>query len=69
MNARKANWAFLIIVIFYILGSLSMLFLPENVTSNLLVTNLMLECILMLPFWSLSWCQRKSQGSFWVFIR
>ena len=36
MNARKANWAFLIIVIFYILGSLSMLFLPESVTSNLL---------------------------------
>ena len=64
MNARKANWAFLIIVIFYILGSFSMLFLPESVTSNLLVTNLMLECILMLPVLVFILVSKEKPGQF-----
>lgn len=49
MNAKKANWAFLVTVVAYFLVSFLMLFLPESMTSNLLVTNLLLECALMLP--------------------
>ena len=49
MNAKKANWAFLIAVAAYLLGSVLMAFLPDSVTSNLLLSNLLLEGILMLP--------------------
>lgn len=49
MNAKKANWAFLIAVIAYLLVSVLMAFLPGSAKSSLLLSNLLLECIFMLP--------------------
>lgn len=49
MNAKKANWAFLFTIIVYLLASVLMNFLPDSITSSLLISNLMIEGILMLP--------------------
>lgn len=49
MNAKRANWAFLLTVIAYIAASILMIFMPDSVTSSLLISNLMVEGVLMLP--------------------
>lgn len=49
MNAKRANWAFLLTIIAYLLVSVLMVFLPDSVTSSLTLTNLMVEGVLMLP--------------------
>lgn len=64
MNAKKANWAFLLTVIAYFLVSFLMLFLPDSVSSSLMMTNLILECTLALPIIILAIVSREKLGEF-----
>lgn len=64
MNAKKANWAFLLTIAAYFLVSVLMLFLPDSVTSSLLVTNLLLEGALALPIIMIAVVSREKLGEF-----
>ena len=49
MNSKKANWAFLITIIFYIVFSFCFGLLPDAIINNIFLNNLLCELVLVLP--------------------
>lgn len=69
MNSKKANWAFLITIIFYIGATLAAEFLFPSIADNLVLGNLFTEVVILLPILIFMLASKEKLGSFLGFRR
>ena len=69
MNSKKANWAFLITIVFYIGAVLAAAVLFPSIADNLVLGNLFAEVITLLPILIFMLASKEKLGSFLGFHR
>lgn len=67
MNARRANWAFLITIIAYILLALFGAYFFPVITNNIVISNLAVEIVIFIPVLVFMLISRENLVGFWNF--
>ncbi len=67
MNARRANWAFLITIIAYILLALFGAYFFPVITNNIVISNLAVEIVIFIPVLVFMLVSRENLVGFWNF--
>lgn len=69
MNSKKANWSFLITIVFYIGAFLAAAALFPSIADNLVFANLFAEVVMLLPVLIFMLASKEKLGSFLGFRR